>query len=286
MAASGLTRTILVTGGNAGIGLALCKQLAKDHGCRVFMGARSRARGTAAVQSIADEHGTDVSSRVEVLDLDVADDSSVLEAAATLKSKGVTLYALVNNAGVGFRSDPGQVESLLNTNFYGPKRCSDAFLSLIDPEVGRIVNVSSGAASMWLRNQSSEYKRIFTSADTSWELLESTVKDASKSASMGGYGLSKAALTTYTIIQSCKFPNLVCTSLSPGFINTRMTSGAGARLTPEQGTVSLLKCLFGEVVSGYYYGSDGLRSPLTVTRDPGTPEYEGEANPDPSRYNN
>jgi carbonyl reductase 1 len=52
-----------------------------------------------------------------------------------------------------------------------------------------------------------------------------------------------------------------------------------------QGTVSCMRCLFGEVVSGYYYGSDGLRSPLTVTRDPGTPEYEGEADPDAAKYN-
>ena len=103
---------------------------------------------------------------------------------------------------------------------------------------------------------------------------------------MGGYGLSKAGLTAYTIQQAKQYPNLLCTSLSPGFIQTNMTAGFGARLTPEQGTVSLMKCLFEDVVSGYYYGSDGLRSPLTVTRDPGTPEYGGEDDPDASRYNN
>lgn len=64
-----------------------------------------------------------------------------------------------------------------------------------------------------------------------------------------------------------------------------MTKGFGARLKPEQGCVSALKCLFGDVTSGFYYGSDGLRSPLTCTRDPGTPEYQGEPNPDPKIYN-
>jgi carbonyl reductase 1 len=65
-----------------------------------------------------------------------------------------------------------------------------------------------------------------------------------------------------------------------------MTKGFGAKLTPEQGCVSSIKCLFdSSVVSGYYYGSDGLRSPLTCTRDPGTPEYGGEPNPDPAIYN-
>eukprot|EP01052_Picozoa_sp_SAG31_P054500 SAG31_NODE_14542_length_800_cov_1.253923_2_plen_89_part_00 len=87
------------------------------------------------------------------------------------------------------------------------------------------------------------------------------------------------------MVQAKKYPNLLCTSLSPGFIQTNMTEGFGARLSPEQGTVSLMRCLFGDVISGYYYGSDGLRSPLTVTRDPGTPEYQGEPDPDASVYN-
>ena len=83
------------------------------------------------------------------------------------------------------------------------------------------------------------------------------------------------------------YPHLTCTSLSPGFVKTNMTAGWGAKRSPEQGTVSYIKCLFGEVVSGGYYGSDGLRSPLTVARDPGMPEYEGEDEDaiDRSRYN-
>jgi len=279
-----MARPILVTGGNAGIGLALCRQLVVDHGCYVFMGARSAERGAQGLKTILDAH-PDAAERIEVLDIDVSNDASVAAAAGALKAKGVTLYALVNNAGIGLKTGPGQVEALLNTNFYGPKRVSEAFIEMIDPTVGRIVNVSSGAASMWLRNGTPEQKHLFTSPETTWGQLDQTVKDASASAPMGGYGLSKAALTAYTIQQARDCPNLLCTSLSPGFIETAMTSGFGARLTPEQGTVSLIKCLFGEVTSGFYYGSDGLRSPLTVTRDPGTPEYGGEANPDASIYN-
>ena len=56
------------------------------------------------------------------------------------------------------------------------------------------------------------------------------------------------------------------------------------KLTPEQGCVSALNCLFGAVSSGHFYGEDGLRSPLTVQRDRGAPEYMGESNPDPAKY--
>ena len=31
---------VLVTGGNTGIGFALCRQLAADHGCHVYLGSR------------------------------------------------------------------------------------------------------------------------------------------------------------------------------------------------------------------------------------------------------
>mmetsp|Transcript_9534 Transcript_9534/g.18511 ORF Transcript_9534/g.18511 Transcript_9534/m.18511 type:complete len:281 (-) Transcript_9534:53-895(-) len=274
---------ILVTGGNDGIGLALCKILATSHGAYVYMGSRSAERGAAGLKKITDE-APEAAKSIELMQIDVGDDASVKAAAESLKSKGVTLYALVNNAGVGFKTGPDQQEVLMNTNFYGPKRVSDAFLPLIDPK-GRIVNVSSGAASMWLRGESPETKALFTSPDTTWEQLEAALKAAAPSASMGGYGLSKAALTAYTLQQQKALPNMVITSLSPGFIETKMTSGFGAKLTPEQGTISYIKCLFGDVVGGAYYGSDGLRSPMTCTRDPGTPEYEGEENPDPAKYN-
>ena len=126
------TKNILVTGGNAGIGLALCRQLAADHGAKVFMGARNAERGAAGLKTILDAHPT---ADVELLLMDCADDASVSAAAAEMKAKGVSLYALVNNAGVGLGTgDSGA--SLLNINFYGPKRVTDAFLPMIDPAVG------------------------------------------------------------------------------------------------------------------------------------------------------
>lgn len=142
---------------------------------------------------------------------------------------------------------------------------------------------------MWLRNRDAETKRVFSAPASVEELDAAVAKSASRvdDDGMGMYGLSKAANTALTILHAGRYPHLTITSLSPGYVETRMTGRyAGNKLTPEQGCRSLLKCLFDEnVVSGAYYGSDGLRSPLTCTRDPGTPEYQGEANPDPAKYN-
>ena len=196
------------------------------------------------------------------------------------QAKGVNLYALVNNAGV-MRAE---ADVVLNTNFKGPKRVTDAFIELIDKSEGRIVNVSSGAASMWLRHQDSATKEFFTNPDITFEDLDTAIYKNLGSEKFV-YGLSKAGLNALTLIQAKSYPNLKITSLSPGFIDTPMTKGFGAKLTPEQGCVSSFKCLFKPVTSGFYYGSDGLRSPYTVTRDPGIPEYEGEEETiDPAKY--
>ena len=172
----------------------------------------------------------------------------------------------------------------------GPQRMTEAFVELIDQKEGRIINVSSGAASMWVRDQDVVTKALYCNPDITWEQLDESVRAnlASGHGNMGmfaDYGLSKAGLTALTMVQAKLYPNLKVVSLTPGFIATDMTKGFNAKLTPEQGCVSILKCLFENVTSGYYYGSDGLRSPLTCTRDPGMPEYEGEPDPDPKKYN-
>ena len=284
-----MSKPVLVTGASSGIGLALCKLLVRDHGCYVYLGSRNPAKGEDCLKSILKEV-PEAAGKIEVLQIDVTDDASVAAAASSLKSKGVALYGLVNNAGVGLAQAgaPNSAEGILATNFYGVKRVTDALVGLVDPSVGRIVNVSSGGASMFLKKQDDAAKALFSNPEVTMAELEAAIMGMVGSGNTGmgnGYGLSKAAVTALTLIQAKAYPNLKVVSLSPGFIDTPMTSGFGARLTPEQGCVSSIKCLFEDVVSGYYYGSDGLRSPLTMTRDPGTPEYEGEDNPAQAKYN-
>ena len=91
---------VLVTGGNAGIGKALCKLLVTEHGCRVFMGSRSVQKGVAAVVDIETEAPA-TKGKIEVVELDTTDSASVASAAETVRAALGTenLYAVVNNAG-------------------------------------------------------------------------------------------------------------------------------------------------------------------------------------------
>ena len=127
--------------------------------------------------------------RLELVIIDVASDKSVSAAAQELRQRNVTLYALVNNAGVGLNTSTDN-DMILNTNFYGPKRVSEAFLPLIDSSEGRIVNVSSGAASGFVKGQNAATQKLFTSPETTWEELDAAVQAHKKGLNCCGYGLS------------------------------------------------------------------------------------------------
>ena len=100
------------------------------------------------------------------------------------------------------------------------------------------------------------------------------------------YGLSKACLNAYTVELARTNPTLTVNACTPGFIETDMTRPyADARgvapaemgmLSPAEGTRSTMHLLFGEVGgSGWYFGSDAVRSPLDRYRSPGDPPFTG-----------
>jgi len=220
----------------------------------------------------------------------VSSDESVTAAAASLKEHKGTLYGIVNNAGVGLAHGVTG-KDILNVNIHGVKRVCEAFMPLLDQKDGRVVNVSSGAASAYVKGSMGSNKmgaakiedRLpMVSFKVTWDAIMGCI-DKEVKASEGGvlnpfaaYGLSKAALCAYTMILAAQQPNILTSSCSPGFIATKMSEGFGAKKTPEEGTVSLRHCLLSPLSgNGYYYGSDGKRSPLDKARDPGDPEYDG-----------
>jgi len=314
-----MAKHILVTGGNSGIGLALCKLLAtrgqpespyptpKPPQCYVYMGVRDTAKGDAALKSMTDAHPA-AAGNIEVLKIDISDDASCAAAAETLKAKGVKLYAVCNNAGIGLARDAME---MININLLGAKRVTEAMVELVDQTEGRIVNTGSGLASMYLKAQDAALKAKLSNPEITFDELTACLQEQIDNDNAGfgkavdscttglgttglnfinadgrnGYGLSKAGLNALTLIQAKQYPNLKVVSLTPGFCDTAMTQGLNAHQSAEEGCVSSLVCLFNNVTSGWFYSSDGLRGPFTMTRDPGTPEFQGEENPDAATYN-
>ncbi|CAE8635547.1 unnamed protein product [Polarella glacialis] len=254
-------------------------RLIREHGCHVFMGSRDPAKGAAAVASLALPE--EAAARCTVVQLDACSDESVQAAACTVKAAlgGSPLYAVVNNAGTGLGHGVTG-EGVINTNFYGPKRVCDAFIPLLDPAVGRIANVGSGAGGGYVKRLGeTDEARMLMRGDATWDELVEYVKTKMATKSLddhGVYGLSKACVAAYTQFLAKTHPGILSSCMSPGFIDTAMTKGYGANKTPEEGTPSIRKCLFEKLEgNGWYYGSDGMRSPYHFMRNPGMDVYDG-----------
>ena len=82
-----MSKRVLVTGGNSGIGLALCKLLIRDHDCYVYLGSRDASRGATALKSIIEEV-PEKADKIEVIQIDVGNDASCKSAAEALKGRG------------------------------------------------------------------------------------------------------------------------------------------------------------------------------------------------------
>ncbi|XP_028563122.2 dehydrogenase/reductase SDR family member 13 isoform X1 [Podarcis muralis] len=98
-------KTVLITGGNTGIGKATALDLAR-RGARVILACRDRGRGESAVYDIRRESGN---NDVLFMSLDLASFKSVRAFAAAFLSSEPRLDILINNAGVGSgsRSEDG-----------------------------------------------------------------------------------------------------------------------------------------------------------------------------------
>ena len=95
------------------------------------MGARNLDKGTAAIEQIVKDNAQ-AESKIELIKVDVTDQTSVTDAAAEVKDRlgSKKLYGLINNAGCIIKPDCPK-DQMINTNFYGPKLMSDAFVPLI-----------------------------------------------------------------------------------------------------------------------------------------------------------
>lgn len=100
--------TILITGANRGIGLALTRQYAAE-GADVFACCRSPAKADDLKELAASS-----SDRVRITALDVADESSIASLKRTLGEQPIDI--LINNAGIsGLSADRIEAEGFMTT---------------------------------------------------------------------------------------------------------------------------------------------------------------------------
>jgi NAD(P)-dependent dehydrogenase (short-subunit alcohol dehydrogenase family) len=211
-------RIAVVTGGNRGMGLETCRQLA-GRGARVVLTSRDPAKGEAAAGRLQGE-GLDVRDH----QLDVADDDSIRRLAKLIRSEFGRLDILVNNAGIVRGRDepreramrpleamPAGLREVLATNLIGPFLLCQKLIPLMQ-RGGRVVNVSSGMGQL-----------------------------SDMGADFPAYRISKAGLNALTRVFASELAGtgIKVNAACPGWVRTDM-GGAGATRSVEQGVATTI----------------------------------------------
>jgi NAD(P)-dependent dehydrogenase (short-subunit alcohol dehydrogenase family) len=204
----------LVTGGNRGIGLEVCRQLAGT-GVTVLLGSRDLHAGADAARQL-----TSAQTSVRPVQLDITSSSDVAAARTLVEQEFGALDILVNNAAVLLAEDAGILEvsdselrETFEVNVFAQLAMCRAFVpAMVVRRYGRVVNVSSTAGQ-----------------------LQSMTSYAP------AYSISKTALNAMTkvVAESVRGTGVLVNCVNPGWVRTSM-GGPHAPLTVEQGADTIV----------------------------------------------
>ncbi|KAF3641352.1 (+)-neomenthol dehydrogenase [Capsicum annuum] len=248
-------RYAVVSGGNKGIGYETCRQLASK-GVVVVLTSRDEKKGIQAIERLKEESNfTD--EHILFHQLDIMDPASISSLVNFIKTKFGRLDIL--EEGGRTKSYPGIVtnyeltKQCLETNYYGAKRMTEAFIPLLQlSNSPRIVNVASilGKLKLLCNKWAIE---VLSDANTLTEekvdqVVDEFLKDFTEKSTeskgwpsyLTAYKVSKASLIAYTRVLATKYPNFRINSVCPGYCKTDVNVNTGY-LTAGEGAESLVK---------------------------------------------
>lgn len=196
-------KEIVITGGNAGIGYATARELARL-GHRITMTVRSEEKGQRAVERIMEE---DESADVSFVVTDLSNFGSIRSAAAEIQDRCSHIDVLIQNAGtfhsVRKENDAG-IELTFMVNHVAPFYLTHLLLpELTRSSDSRIINV----------NSDSHFQTSFDADNLNLER---------KYHGLRAYGRSKLAniLFTYEFERRNPYKQITIYGVHPGLVNT------------------------------------------------------------------
>jgi NAD(P)-dependent dehydrogenase (short-subunit alcohol dehydrogenase family) len=202
-------RVALVTGGNRGIGLEVCRQLSAA-GLTVLLGSRKLQAGIAAATTLSAERFD-----VRAVQLDITNSTDIEAVRARVLREFGALDILVNNAAILLDEEQDIFElsdetfrSTFDVNVFAQLAMCRAFIpAMVGRRYGRVVNVSSTAGQL---------QSMGTYAPA--------------------YSISKTALNAMTkvVAESVSGTGVLVNSVNPGWVRTDM-GGRHAPLSVEKG---------------------------------------------------
>ncbi len=246
-------RIAVITGSNSGIGFEAARVLAHKN-VHVILAVRNMEKGEQAKTNILERHPN---AEVSVMNLDLADLTSVKQFAEKFRQQYANLDLLINNAGVmmpPYSKTKDGFELQFGTNHLGHFALTGLLLDLLRETPGsRIVNVSSTA----------HRRGNLNFDDLNWEKR--------KYNPISSYGDSKIAnlYFTYELDRRLRFDgkNPIVVAAHPGWTTTELQRHIGVfkylnHLFAQNAVMGALPTLYAavseDVVSGDYIGPSGF----------------------------
>ena len=136
-------RTILITGGSAGIGLSFARKFLELGNTVIITGRRQKVLAKVKTKY----------PMLHTIQSDVADPAQIESLAAHIKTAFPKLDVLMNNAGISLYKNLSKTDSDLpgmmtemNINVGGVIRMTSAFIEILKANKGTLINVSSALA--------------------------------------------------------------------------------------------------------------------------------------------
>ncbi|OCF32385.1 hypothetical protein I316_06055 [Kwoniella heveanensis BCC8398] len=212
-------KTIVVTGGNRGIGLAISKQIAQA-GASLAIVYRSSKDAPEIAKKLSDEYGV----RVEAYQCDVADQAKVGELFQKIWDDMGSIAGLVCNAGVNAKRDALDLTL-------------DDFNHHYLPNVWGVFTCAQAVARLWVKNQYKNGRIVFVSS--------SVAEMAVQGENQAFYNSSKAAINNIAQDLAMEWAKhgITVNCSSPGFTMTDMNEWLKSK--PE-----ILKTVEGNIMLG------------------------------------
>jgi 3-oxoacyl-[acyl-carrier protein] reductase len=234
-------RSVIVTGGSRGLGLAISRALLAG-GYQVIAVART---GTAELQAAIDAAPESATGRLHFRACDLSRTEDLGTFVGTLRKEFGPIYGLVNNAGIGTSGvltlmPDERVEALVRLNTIAPILMTKYVLrSMMVEGTGRVINMASIVASTGYSG-------------------------------LAAYSATKAALLGFTrsLAREVGPLNITVNAIAPGFIDTDMTEALDAGQREQIARRSALKRMAGadDVAHAVLYLlSDSARNITGVT---------------------
>jgi len=221
-------KTVIVTGGNTGLGFETARQLLVLRASTVVLAVRTPSKGEAAREKLlADPHveDRDPSAVVKVIKLDTEDYKSVLAFVDNVKKELQDLHILLLNAGIGqleYEKSITGHEKVTQVNYLSNALLALELLPLLEAtaaKTGRPTRMS------WVGSRNHQQNSLATKQPLLPEenVLEQ-FDDKSKYLSFAHYGDIK--LLCIMFIKELAIPvpkeKVVINSMCPGMVNTAM----------------------------------------------------------------